>query len=555
MANERVESEASPIPALQKGTRIERAFLPKVRTVTERTADLPERAQRLVARAERWIERREFDVAEKTLTEALEIAPQHFEVLRLLAVTQHVRQRYPQAIALLRRAAEVAPGDALIQNNLGSALAEAGDMEGAIAAFRRATELSPAIPTSWFNLGKAYTATLRHDEAEAAYARAIAVDPEGFPAHVQRANALRAAGRIDESEAAFRRAIELAPTSAEAWAGLAGLDPARLTDADLARIEALYARKDLTTASHCLFGLAYALALEARGRYQEAFDTTLAVHAIRRRQTRWDAAGASRITDEIAEAFAAVPAGAHDASLGHEVIFLVGMPRSGSTLAEQILAAHPDVEGAGELNVLPEILREESARRGVDFPKWIGAATPADFARLGEEYLARTARWRTSRARSTDKNLQNWQLVGAIRAMLPGARIVDCRRDALEASWSALKLQFGNALPFTGGIDEIASWRRDYEKLMKHWDTIAPGAVLHFDYEALLDEPEARIRALLDFCNLEFDDAVLAFQDAERDVHTASAVQVRAPLRRDTARASRYGAVLDPLRAALGTGR
>jgi hypothetical protein len=182
-------------------------------------------------------------------------------------------------------------------------------------------------------------------------------------------------------------------------------------------------------------------------------------------------------------------------------------------------------------------------------------ATPADFSRLGREYLARTARWRTRRARSTDKNLQNWQLVGAIRAMLPGARIVDCRRDPVEASWSALKLQFGNALPFTCGIDEIASFRRDYEKLMRHWDATLPGAVLRFDYEALVDEPEARVRALLDFCGLPFDAAVLAFDTVERDVHTASAAQVRAPLRRDTARASRYGAVLDPLRAALGTER
>src|SRR4051812_46741913 len=288
MANDPVETETPTIPAWQKGVRIEPAFLPKVRTMNERTAGLTERAERLVTRAERWIDRREFDVAEKTLKEALDLAPEHYEVLRLLAVTQHVRQRYPQAIALLRRAAAAAPGDALVQNNLGSALAESGDMDGAIEAFRRATEQKPDIPTSWFNLGKAFAATLRHDDAEAAYARAIAVDPDGFPAHVQRANALRAAGRIDESAAAFRRAIELAPTSAEAWAGLAGLDASKLDDADLARIEALYARKDLTAASHCLFGLAYALVLEARGRYREAFDTTLAVHAIRRRQNRWD---------------------------------------------------------------------------------------------------------------------------------------------------------------------------------------------------------------------------------------------------------------------------
>jgi tetratricopeptide (TPR) repeat protein len=547
-----VESEPAAIPTWQKGIRIEPAPMPAQRAANARIDDLPPRAQRLAARGERWIERREFAFAEQALREALALAPAHADVLRLLAVTLHVRQRYPEAIELLRRAAAAKPDDALIRNNLGSALAEAGDMDGAIAAFAHAAEASPGIPTAWLNLGKAYEAALRHDEAEAAYARAIAIDPDGFPAHVQRGNALRAAGRIDEAAAAYRRALALQPVSAEAWAGLAGLDAARLDDADVAHLRALYARNDLTTTSHCLIGLAYALALEARGEYREAFDTTLAVQAIRRRQSRWDAAGASRIADDIARAFASPAAGADDASLGHEVVFLVGMPRSGSTLAEQILAAHPDVEGAGELNALPMVLREESARRGVDLPDWIGHATPDDWSGLGRDYLARTAKFRTAHARSTDKNLQNWQLIGAIRAMLPGARIVDCRRDPLEASWSALKLQFGNALPFACGIEEIAGWRRDYERLMAHWDAIFPGAVLRFDHEALLDDPGSRVRALLDFCGLPFDAACLAFQAAERDVHTASAAQVRAPLMRDTARAARYGAVLDPLRAALG---
>jgi len=302
---------------------------------------------------------------------------------------------------------------------------------------------------------------------------------------VQRANALRAMGRIDEAAASFRRAIALAPTSADAWCGLAGLDASKLDDADLARIEALYARKDLTVASHCLFGLAYALVLEARGRYQEAFDTTLAVHAIRRRQNNWDAAGASRISADIGTAFALPPNGADDASLGREVIFIVGMPRSGSTLVEQILAAHPEVEGAGELAVLPEILRAESVRRGVDFPHWIGDATPADFSRLGREYLSRTARWRTTHARSTDKNLQNWQLVGAIRAMLPGARIVDCRRDALEAAWSALKLQYGNALPFTCGDLKTDTLGQVWKQFQTAWQSPRVGAFI----ERLAEDP------------------------------------------------------------------
>jgi len=533
--------------------RIEATSLPAAPASGEgRLQGLPRRAERLHARAERWIDRREFAFAEQALNEALTIAPEHPELLRLRAVVLHVAQRYPEAIALLRNAASLRPQDALIHNNLGSALGESGDMEGAIAAFRQATEVAPEFAASWFNLGKACEAMSRTDEAEAAFARATALEPEGFLARVRRANAFKTEGRVDEAAAEFRRALKLAPESAEAWSGLVGMQAGAPDADDLSKLEQLYRRTDISAAAHCLFGLAYALALEAHGRYAEAFETTMAVHALRYRQINWDAAGASKIVDDIADAFANDTTDSEDARLGHEIIFLVGMPRSGSTLAEQILAAHPDVCGVGELDELPQLIRDESARRGKDFPHWVAEATPEDWNRLGREYLERTARWRTAHSRSTDKNLQNWQLVGAIRAMLPGARIVDCRRDPLETCWSGLKQQFGNALPFTCGIEEIASYWRDYDRLMRRWEKRFPGSILRHDYEALIADPEAQIRTLLDFCKLPFDAACLRFHEAERDVRTASAAQVRAPLRRDTPRAHRYGELLDPLRRALG---
>ena len=547
------ETKQNAAAAWQMRARIEMTTPPTPQASGQaRLQGLPPRAERLHARAERWIDRREFVFAEQALNEALAIAPEHPELLRLRAVVMHVRQRYPEAIALLRMAASLRPEDALIRNNLGSALGESGDMEGAIVAFREATEVAPDFAVSWFNLAKAYEAMSRADEAEAAFARATELEPEGLPARVRRANHLKTAGRIDEAAAEFRRALKIAPESAEAWSGLIGIDADAPDAYELSKIEQLYRRTDVSAAAHCLFGLAYALALEAKGRYAEAYETTMAVHALRYRQIHWDATNASRVVESIGEAFGPGVAGAEDAALGSEVIFLVGMPRSGSTLAEQVLAAHPEVSGAGELDDLPQLIREESTRRGRDFPHWVAEATSSDWARLGREYLERTAKWRRTHARSTDKNLQNWQLIGAIRAMLPGARIVDCRRDPVETCWSSLKHQFGNALPFTCGIEEIAGYWRDYDALMRKWNERYPGSILRHDYEALIADPETRVRALLDFCSLPFDAACLRFHEAERDVRTASAAQVRTPLQRDTARARHYGALLDPLRQALG---
>jgi Tfp pilus assembly protein PilF len=519
----------------------------------DRLEGLAPRVQRLAIRAQRWLDRQEVGFADRALVEALAAAPDHPEILRLRAVTLHMRQQHAEAVELLRRASALRPDDAAIWNNLGSALGESGDVEGAYEAFRRATASKPETSASWFNLGKACDVLLRSEDAEAACSHALALDPAHLPSRLLRADVLKTLGRIDEATAEFRRVLERKPDNAEAWAGLIGMKTTPATAEDLDRLARLYRRPDLTDMQRCSIGFAYALALETHERHADAFEVTREINALRRQMVTWNAVNASGVFAAIGAAFENRVASA-EPELGREVIFLVSLPRSGSTLAEQILAAHPHVGGAGEIDVLPALLREESARRGVDFPAWIGEATGADWTRLGRAYLERTAQWRRSHARSTDKNLQNWQLVGVIRAMLPGARIVECRRDALETCWSCLKHQFASDLPFVYDVDELASYWHDYDRLMRAWHARHPGAIFRHDHEALIARPEARVRALLDFCGLDFDPKCLRFHEVERDVRTASAGQVRAPLASDTARAERYGTLLDPLRAALAAG-
>jgi hypothetical protein len=270
-----------------------------------------------------------------------------------------------------------------------------------------------------------------------------------------------------------------------------------------------------------------------------------------RRGIRWDAAAFSREVDELMRIFSSDVAPSA-APIGAEAIFVVGLPRSSTTLIEQILAAHPNVEGASELPDLPAVIGAESSRRGVPYTRWMREATPADWERLGREYLARTARWRAERPRFTDKLPNNWPLIGAARAMLPEAKFVACRRDPVETCWSCYKQLFAPGLvSYAYDLGELAAYWRDYDRLARFWVERYPSHVRSQSYEALLDEPEAEIRALLEFCGLAFDDACLRFHEARRGVRTVSSGQVRQPLRRDTARGPRYGELLAPLRDAL----
>jgi hypothetical protein len=222
-------------------------------------------------------------------------------------------------------------------------------------------------------------------------------------------------------------------------------------------------------------------------------------------------------------------------------------------LTEQILAAHHQVDAGDERTDLLETISVENRRRGCSLAAWAGAATAEDWRRLGEDYLARTARWRSGRASATDKLPSNWLWLGALFRMLPGARVVDSRRDLLETAWSCYCHLFRiGTQDFSFDFDSIAAYARDYERAMAQWHVQYPQRIRAQSYEALLADPETQTRELLAFCDLDFDPACLRPHEAQRSVRTASASQVREPLRRDTARAARYGALLDPLRAALG---
>ncbi|RYD16978.1 MAG: tetratricopeptide repeat protein [Lysobacteraceae bacterium] len=508
---------------------------------------------RYLQHAARELDQGRLDDAARALQAVAALAPQHPEVLRLQAVVAWRRGQPAQALPPLQRALAQWPDDAHILGNLGGVLSALGDADNAVRVFARAAEVAPAHAGNWFNLGLALESLARHDEAGAALRRALELAPDHLGARLACAANLAALGDIEGAAAAWRAAIAVAPGSAQAWLGLVDLKTTRLSDDEMAALEALYTSTALDEDARATAGFAFGKALEDRARFDEALAVLHAANAARRKHARWDARAFLRGVDAIIDAFGrGEPAAPSEPDDGGDVVFVVGMPRSGTTLVEQILGAHPGIEGASELPDLDAVIREESQRRGQPFVAWVPLATPEDWQRLGRRYLERTRRWRAHRPRHVDKMPDNWLVAGAALAMLPGARVVDCRRDALETAWSCYKQRFANGRhPYAYDFADIAAQLRDHDRLMRHWEARFEGRVRLQSYEALVSDPESEVRALLAFCALPFDPACLDFHKAQRAVRSASAAQVRRPIERDTARAKDYGDRLAALQRLL----
>lgn len=538
-------SQAAPLPA--------HSARPGRLTPDERIAGLPAQQTEALVQATRHLDRNQLDAAQQALDTVLAFDPDHAEAWRMRAVVQSTRGQRNEAIASLRRALRRQPNDPLILNHLGALLHDAGATDRGLELLRRACELDPDLGTAWVNLGRALESDSQIEAACAAFERAVHCEPRNVAARVAHADMLKALGRSDAAASAYRDAIRIRPDATRAWFGLADMKTERLTTEEVAALERLHTAFSLSDDERALVGFALGKALEDAERYRDAFNTFNAANAIWRRKVQWDLGAFSALLDRFMNAFMTVPAGAPDRTQGDGIVFIVSLPRSGSTLTEQILAAHPDVEGGGEVSDLVATIQAESQRCGAAFPDWVAQMTPEDWQRLGQDYLRRIDGVRGGRSHFTDKALTNWIFLGAALAMLPGARFVNCRRDPLETCWSCFKQLFGNnPHPFSYNLDELGAYWQHYDRLMSFWHTRYPERVYDQVYEDLLADPETQVRRLLAFCGLSYDPACLRFHKARRTVRTASAAQVREPLRGDTARAWRYGALLDPLRRSLG---
>lgn len=508
--------------------------------------------ERLLAKAREAWARHDFDAAERSVIGALALAPNEPATLRMLGMVAQRRGNHEQAIDCFRRVLSIWPDDSDLHVCLGIALFERGEADQALVHLRQACELQPRSSAAWFNFGEALSRATRAREAVDALQRALQLDPAHVSARLSLSKAQASLGEIDAAVAGFREVLRLDPGHAEGWFGLSNLNTVRFDAADVAGLRRALARDGLPARHRELLGFTLAKAQEDHGDYDEAFETFRWANASRRKRVKWDAAGERRRVDAILRIFANEMPAPVDPGLGREVTFIVSIPRSGSTLVEQILASHPEVEGANEIKDMSQVIDGETRRRRSAFPLWATDATPEDWHRLGNGYLARTALWRRAKPRFTDKSLVTWYLVGAALAMLPAARVVIVRRDPLETCLACFRQCFTEQTGFTCDLDEMADYCIDFSRLSRFWLERYPDRVLDLPYESLVAEPEPVIRNLLDFCGLPFDPACLDFHKTSRTVLSApSAAQVRQPLRRDTARSARYGTKLDGLRQRL----
>jgi Tfp pilus assembly protein PilF len=509
-------------------------------------------ATRMLSRARREWAERQFEEAERSLTNVLALAPDEPEAIRMLGMVAQRRNHHAKATDCFRRVLAVWPEDSDLRVCLGIALYEQGQVDEAVTHLRTACELAPTSASAWFNLGEALAREAQSHDAVAALQRAIQLDPAHLTARLSLARVQASLGRIDAAIAGFREVLRRDPDNAEAWFGLSNLNTVRFDTADAASLRRALSRKDLSPRASELLGFAHAKALENHGDFAQALEAFHTANASRRKRVKWDAVGEHKRVEAIQRVFANEMPAPLDDTLGSEAILIVSIPRSGSTLVEQILASHPLVEGANEIKDMTEVVDAETARRKSAFPLWVPDATADDWQRLGREYLARTARWRKIKPRFTDKSLVSWYLVGAALTMMPAARAVIIRRDPLETCLACFRQLFSERSGFACDLDEMAEYCIDFLRLTRFWLDKFPDRVLDIQYETLTAEPESEIRRLLDFCGLPFDAACLDFHKTARTVQSApSAAQVRQPMRRDTARSALYGDKLDSVRERL----
>ena len=499
-------------------------------------------------------------VAERLLKPFLKRHPDTVAALRMLAEVAGRLGRYDDAEVLLTRCLELAPGFAPARHNHALVLYRQNRPREAIAEADRLLADEPGHP-AYRSLKAAALAQIgEYDAAIAGYQGVLAEHPLQPKGWMSLGHALKTVGRTAQSIAAYRRSLEQQPGLGESWWSLANLKTYRFADADIAAMRAQLARAGSREEDRLHLHFALGKALEDQGADAEAFEHYRQGNALRRRSLAYDAAETSEHVARSQALFTPAFFAARE-GCGCEApdpIFIVGLPRSGSTLVEQMLASHPEVEGAMELPDIASIARRLGGERRpgetAAYPAVLAGLGPADLKALGEEYLERTRIQRkTGRPLFIDKMPNNFAHAGLIHLILPRAKIVDVRRHPLACGFSGFKQHFARGQGFTYDLEDLGRYYADYVSLMAHFDAVLLGRVHRVVYERLVEDPETEVRRLLAYCGLNFDPACLRFHETARPVRTASSEQVRQPLNRDGLdQWRRFEAWLGPLKAALG---
>lgn len=440
----------------------------------------------------------------------------HPEDIRMCAIALSESGRPDAGLALLEPLLEAAPSDATLQVNAASIERRLGRTASAESRLQAVVSQHPRFLPAWLNLANLRRTDARLAAAAPAYRRVLELDATHVPARVALAEIDKALGNIDGAVAGFREALRLRPACGAAWWGIANLKTRPLSSEDRLQLDALWASVALTPEDREPLGFARASAIAAHDTPDVAWQALLDANAFVARRRPFDAGAFDAQIATQLQRLESMPVPAIEGP-GAEVVFIVGLPRSGSTLLEQMLAAHPTIAAASELPDLPLLVRKS-------------AATTGDAPPLAEAYRERTARWRNGRYRHVDKWPANFLHVADILEAMPGARIVECRRDARDNALSCLQQYFAHGHAFSYSLDAIARYGAGARRLMDAARNLAPAHVLTVEYETLVRDPESELRRVLAFLGMDWNEGCLNPERVVREVRTASAAQVREPV-------------------------
>ena len=506
--------------------------------------------------------RGKLDHAAACYQKAISLNPDYADAYNNLGSVLMDQGRMDESVACYHRAIMIKPDSVEAHCNLGVVLRNQGKLDEAMGCFAKTVALDPDYPEAHNNCGSVLKDQGRLKEAATFVDRALVLRPNFAAAHCNRGSILQDQGRLEEAALSYRQALECKPGYAEAIYNLAHLKTFHPGDKDLIDLESLAAdTAPLPPGKRAYVHFALAKALEDIVDYPNSFEQLLLGNRLKRWQIPYDEAGARDYLQEIAGVFDATLlnrcSGAGDPSA--TPIFVLGMPRSGSTLIEQILSSHPQIHGAGELTLLSDTANNLANGEGqtLQYPASFSALDAPLLRQLADTYLRGLPELPPGKLRVTDKMPGNFLYLGLIHLMLPKARIIHTVRSPADTCFSCFSKLFASGMAYSYDLAELGRYYRYYEQLMDHWRSVLPhGSFLDVRYEDLLDDFEGQARRLIEYCGLQWDPRCLSYDKNDRPVSTASNVHVRRPLFRSSVnRWQRYQAHLQPLLVELNRGR
>jgi tetratricopeptide (TPR) repeat protein len=495
--------------------------------------------------------------AEHHLRQALLKHPDAAPIHNAIGVVLYGQSRMTEAVASFRRVVALWPNEAEGYANLGNALREAGLHDEAESNYRRAIALNADFARVHFDLAGLHYVQERFAEAEQGYRRALQLKPEYVEACNNLGRSIRRQGRLDEARECFEKAMTIDPESVEAYFNIASLRTFTPDSPEPAKLEKLVSSVPfLAENSRIRYWFAMGKMREDLGRYDDAFAACTQGNRLKYAQIAPNEASKIALVENVRKVFDETFFASHPApttATDRSPIFIVGMPRSGTSLIEQILSTHPDIHGAGELSDLENILFAVAKDAGKSAENYAEAAAQLSAEaclRLGDTYIDRVWKLAPSATRITDKMMSNFAHIGMIRRMFPNARIIHAMRDPMDSCFSCYATLFAkNNLDFTYDLGTLGRYYVRYIQLMQHWQRVLPAdSILELHYEDMVADTETQARRLLDYLGLPWDPRCLNFHENKRIVRTASAAQVRRPVYKSSvARWKHFEAHLQPL--------